>query len=424
MTTSTTPTREPAWWGAIPSWTPLRARVAHEQAQSGSLSGMAQLCDALLSDARIRGTLETRKNALFGCELDFEPAGHKSRSTPIARALKDDGEFWEMAPESSLSQVFQWGLLTNIGLGELTWRLTETLTERDAGDVVARDSRWTQLLTPKHPRNLREDALSRRWLLTIDEGKEIEVTPGDGRWLMFTPYGENSPWQRGLYWPLALLWLSKNYSDFDWGRRNEARGRSALIGLTPEGSTDEDRTKFAQSIHELRTKLGIAIAPGYDLKAVEFGGDDHETFKARIDWADSAIGTLVLGQNLNGGDTRVSSLAAPKTNDKVRQDFLEFDAEGFATCLQRHMLRPFSNVRYGSPDLAPWPKWKTDPPEDIVQAADTTDKASRALAALLKNRVPVDLEAYCAKFKIPLLKGAQMPKTGDVQQPTGPADGT
>ncbi len=410
MTTATTPTAEPVWWGSNPSWTPRAVRVAHDHAESGDLSAVANLCDALQSDARIRGTLETRKNALFGCTLDFEPAGHKARSTPICRALKDDGEFWQMAPESALSQIFIWGLLANIGLGELTWRLTDTLTTDDAANVVQRDQRWTQILTPKHLRNLRKDPISRRWLLMVDGGKEIEVNPGDGRWLMFSPFGENSPWSRGLYWPLALLWLSKTYSDFDWGRRNEARGRAALVGESPEGSTDEDRKNLAQDIAALRTRLGIVLPPGYKLDTVEFGAEDHQTFKTRIDWADAAIGTLVLGQNPSA-EVRASSLAAPKTNDKIRQDYLELDAEAFATCCHDHMLCPFANVRYGDAKLAPWPKWNTEPPEDVSAAADVTDKAARALAALLKNRVPVDVEAYCEKFKIPLLKGAAMPTT-------------
>lgn len=382
--------------------------MAYENCQGGQLSDAANLCDALLSDARIRGVLETRKNALFGCELEFEPAGHKSRSTPIARALKDEGEFWDMAPESSLAQVFFWGLLLNVGLGELTWRHVDTIKENEQGEVVARDKQWRQLLTPKHPRNLRIDPMSRAWMLTIDGAKEIEVTPGDGRWLMFSPFGENNRHERGLWYALALLWLSKSFSDFDWGRRNEARGRAALVGTTPEGAKDEDREKFAKDIYALRTKLGLAMPAGYDLKAVEFGGDDHQTFKARIDWADSAIGTLVLGQNLTADTQRASSLAAPKTNDKVRQDYLEHDAEAFATCLRGDMLCPYANVRYGDASLAPWPRWKTEPPEDIVQAADTTDKSSKALVVLLDAGVPIDIVKYCERFKLPLIEGAAL----------------
>ncbi len=423
MTNDTKPTVEPPWWGSVPSWTPAAAKSAYTQAQSGTLTAAADLCDALRSDARIRGVLETRKNSLFGCDLDFEVARHRRQSNPIVRALKDEGEFWAMAPESSLAQIFLWGLLLNIGLGELTWRRTETVGEADAGDVVARDKRWTQLLTPKHPRNLRFDFVSRTWKLTVEPIAEIDVEPGDGRWVMFTPFGDNRPWQHGLYWALALLWLSKSFSDFDWGRRNEARGRAALVGTTPDGSTDEDRKAFARQLYELRTKLGIALPPGYGLSAVEFGGTDHETFKARIDWADAAIGTVVLGQNLTA-DTRASSLAAPKTNDKVRQDYLEWDAETLSTCLREQMLRPYANVRYGNAELAPWPVWGTEPPEDIVQLAETTDKAARALAALLEKRVPVDVVAYCEQFKIPLVDdaAARLAAPTHVPPPARPAE--
>lgn len=403
---STEKTIEPVWIGSAPDWTPRGARYAYENCQGGELSDAAILCDALMTDARIRGVLETRKNALFGCELEFEARGHKARSNPVIRALKDDGEFWAMAPETALGQIFTWGLLLNVGLGELTWQHTKSLASSAEVDVVQRDSKWSQILTPKHPRNLREDPLTRTWRLTVASGKETEITPGDGQWLMFCPFGENKPYQRGLYFDLALLWLSKTYSDFDWGRRNEARGRAAMIGTTPDGANDEDRTKFSKSLAELRRKLAIAIPAGYKVEAVEFGQDDHETFKARIDWADGAIATLVLGQNLGGDNARASNIAAPKTNDKVRQDYLENDAETFATCIQAHALRPYTNVRFANADLAPWPKWKTEPPEDIVQSADTTKKAAEALDKLLGRGVPVDHVAFCERFKIPLVAGA------------------
>lgn len=407
MTTdpNTKTSAEPIWQGAMPSWTPRTARAAYNLAQSGDLSLAAQLCDALRSDGRIRGMLETRKNALFGCELEFEPAGNKRRAGPIIRALDDDGEFWRMAPEPALSQIFIWGLLLNCGLGELAWQREEFIEVDDNAVVVARDKRWLQLLYPKHPRNLRFDPISRGWRLMTADAVEIEVVPGNGRWLMYSPFGDNAPWMHGLYWPLALLWLSKSYSDFDWGRRNEARGRSALVGTTPEGSSDEDRDRFAKDIADLRTKLGIALPPGYGLDKVDFGPSDHETFHARINWVDSAIATLVLGQNLTG-EPHAQSLAAPKTNDKVRQDYLENDAESFATCIQEQKLRSYANVRFGDPRLAPWPNWKTDPPEDLERSAQTTERAAKALGLLLARGVPVDHVAYCERFNIPLIEGA------------------
>ncbi len=405
MTESRATIREPLWQGSIPQWTPRSARAAYSLAMSGDLSLAAQLCDAVKSDARVRGTLETRKNALFGCPLEFEGAGHKGRGGPIGRALKEGGEFWKMAPEPALAQIFTWGLLLNCGIGELTWHYEDELSEEEDGAIVTRDKRWILRLNPKHPRNLRFDQLSQKWLLMTADAAEVEVTPGDGRWIMFSPFGDNSPWMHGLYWPLALLWLSKSFSDFDWGRRNEARGRSALVGETPEGATQTDRDKFAESIAELRTKLGIALPPGYKLSAVEFGVPDHETFKTRIDWVDGSIGTLVLGQNLTA-EPRAQSLAAPKTNDKVRQDYLENDAEAFATCLRTQMLRPYAAVRFGSAEIAPWPMWQTDPPEDLERKSQTIERASKALSLLLSRGVPVDHALFCETFDIPLIAGA------------------
>ena len=382
-------TKEPAWWGATPDWTPLAAKQAYRNAQAGNLQTAADLCDALRSDARIRSCLNTRANALLGCPLEFEGAGDGRKRTGVIKALDDGGEFWEMVPEAEATQVLTWGWLLNMGPGELVWR--------------REDGVWKQRLVPKHPRNLRFDYVTRGWKLMVDSGKEIDFTPGDGHWVLFQPFGANNPWTHGLWWALTLLYLAKAYADFDWGRRNEARGRAALVGTTPDGAVDTDRDEFARQIASLRTQLGIALPSGYDLKAVDFGGDDHETFSTRIDKADASIAILLLGQNLST-EVKGGSFAAAKSHESVRQDYLERDAEGFATWCRAEVLRPWANVRFGDHENAPWPVWDTEPPEDLVQAADTTKKASEALALLLAKGVQVDVTAYCERFNIPLLE--------------------
>lgn len=414
---STTPrtsaaTPEPVWQAAQPTWTPALVRRAYEQAQNGELEMAALLCDGLRSDPRIRGVLETRKNALFGCDLTFEQAGHKGRTGPIGRALDDDGEFWTMAPEPVLSQIFWWGILTNCGLAEKTWIRTDQLAPTKPGEepstVILRDKRWIQILTPKHPRNLRFDGLAREWRLRVGDGNEIAIDLDGPQWCMFSPFGDNSPYQHGLYYSLALLWLAKTFSDYDWGRRNEARARSALAGSTPEGATDDDRDAFARDLAALRTKLAIAMPYGYDVKPVEFGAADHETFKKRIDWADAAIGTLVLGMNIAAETGYSKSLSAPKTDDKVRQDYLESDGAGFGTFIQRGVLRSYAAVRFGSAALAPWPRWNTDPPDDLASSALMMVNASKALATLVASGVPIDFAAYCERFQIPIIAGAPL----------------
>lgn len=405
---------EPEYNVARPDWTPALARKAYDDAHRGELEGAADLCDAVMSDARVRAVFQTRTNGLLGNKLSFEALGDGRRSAQVIRALDDDAEFWDMYPESALTQVFTWGLLLNIGLAEIVW-----VRNPD------RENKWQQRLEPKHPRNLRFDFETRQWFLRIASAdgfgtEEIVIVPGDGRWFMYQPFGENTPWMRGLWWPIALLWLSKQFADFDWGRRNEARGRSALVGTTPDGSGDQDRKTYAQQLAVLRTQLGIVLPPGYDLKSVEFGADDHETFATRISACDAGFAIIVLGQNLTTEVKSAGSYAAGRSQERVRQDYLEQDAEQMSTSIRNHALVYFANVRFGDAMLAPFPVYATEPPENLANAANVIARASEALDRLLARNVPVDVPAYLKRFKIPMAEGKGELITGSTA-PTPPA---
>lgn len=398
---------EPANTGAMPKWTTSRVETAFRRAQDGVLQDAADLCDALRTDARIRGVLQTRTNALLGSKLVFEALG-ESPKNEVTKALEEGGEWWAMAPENTLSKLFTWSLLLNVGLAEIVW-------ERDA----LRSMKWRPTLVQKHPRNLRWDWGERRWYLTIatksSSGRfygteEIPITPGDGRWFLYHPFGDSQPWTDGLVWSLTIEWLSKVFSRFDWDRRNEARGRSALVGMTPDGSLDKDREKFAQDIQGLRTKLGIALPPGYDLKSVEFGASDHETFSARIQACDANVAILVLGQNLTTEVRNAGSYAAGRAQERVRQDYLEGDAENASTGFHKQLLVPYAGLRFGNPSLAPYPIWDTTPAENVQQAANVVRGASEALDKLVNLGVDVDIADYCKKFGIPILSSKLKPR--------------
>jgi phage gp29-like protein len=390
---------EPANAGAMPDWTAARVKSAFRRANAGEMQEVADLCDTIRTEARIRGVLQTRTNALLGSRLSFEAPGETTKNE-ITSALEIDGEWWDIAPESALSKLFGWSLLLNIGLAEIVW-------ERDE----LRSMKWRPTLVPKHPRNLRWDWEKRRWMLrvSVPSGsgsfhgeEEIEITPGDGRWLMLHPFGKSEPWASGLVWPLAIIYLAKAYANYDWERRNEARGRSALVGMTPDGALDADREKFAKDIQGLRTKLGIALPAGYDLKSVEFGVDDHESFDKKIQNADAAIAILLLGQNLTTEVRNAGSYAAGRAQERVRQDYLEGDAEVASTNFREQLLIPYARIRFEKPQMAPYPVWDTTPAENVAQAANIMSRAADALEKLLSRGIDVDVGEYARKFGIPL----------------------
>jgi hypothetical protein len=383
---------EAQWHSAPPDFTPGSVRAALVLAETGDLSQAAQVCDAIMSDGRLRGLLQTRSNALLGCELEFEKDGDARRSAGPAKVL-EDGEFWEMASEADQSRVMHWGWLLNKGLAEKVW-------EREPDG----ERRWIQKLVPRHPRNLHRSTDGKMWLLATADGVDVEVTPGDGRWLLYQPWGDTTAPQVGLWYALALLWLSATFAEFDWSRRNEARATGGIVGTSDDKTNEVDKgdvEDFGRMLAKFRQSPAIALPPGYDVKAVDFGQSDHETFQAKGDRAYSSASILVLGQTLST-EVQGGSLAATKEHNKVRQDYVEFDEATWTTCLRQQYLRSWAAVRYSDPGLAPWPKFDTEPDENLVEAADTTQKATLALVQLLDKGLDIDIQKFCDRFKIPI----------------------
>jgi phage gp29-like protein len=402
------PEYDPRRSETVRNWTPTRVNAALDEAwDNGKLEQLADLCEAVQTDGKIRGCLQTRSHALIGTPLAFDSVapqvsrrggGIKLTESEAARALFDNGEWWRIVPESTMTQLVNWALLLNFGLAEISWYRDEE-----------RQRVWMPRLTVKNPRHVRFDHETRKHYLMVGKlrnGKvvpeEIEITPNDGRWFVFSPFGGGEPWRYGLIAPLAILWLMKTFADFDWARRNEARGRSALVGLSPREAMDRDRKAFAADLAKLRTRIGMVLAHGYDLKSVEFGPPDHDTFDRRVRNADVAVAVLILGQNLTTEVRESGSYAAGKAAERVRQDYLEFDAEVAGTAFGQNLLRHYVKVRFGQQAGDIYPIWDTETADSIAASAATQDRAAAALERLLGLGVDVDIARFAHRFRLPL----------------------
>ena len=165
-------------------WTADFVRAAQAMADGGSLRLAAELCDVLLADDRVQGCMLALTRGFFGLELTFED-GVGRRRRRARRALEAEEDWWRSFPEEDLSQLVAWGIVLGVGLGRLAWK-------RERGRMIPRLEVW-------HPKNLRFDCHDRRWWVQTQSG-EVEVTPGDGSWVLYTPGGRERPWSHGGGW--------------------------------------------------------------------------------------------------------------------------------------------------------------------------------------------------------------------------------
>jgi len=392
-------------------WSPALLKVAEALAERGDLRMAADLCTALSADDRIDSVLGTRVRSLLGLELTFEEAGvapRKLRQRAV-KALELDEDWYEIFPEDQLSDLLRWALLLGVGLGRLQWweklRSGKWVPRRRRGRLVPQLQVW-------NPRWLRYDRERRVWMVLTEGGAEVEVTPGDGEWILLTPYGSGRV-AGGLWRGLSRLWLLKSYALDDWGRCSEEHGNpiKSVEATDPKaGYSPEVRKELAQDVDQLGRDSVISLPPGYSLNLVEARANTWEMFSRQIELANTAAAVTTLGVNLLT-EMKGGSFAAANTQNLVRIDLRRFDAENESTATRTQALKPWAALNYGDPELAPWPRRATEPPEDRKAIADTWNTAADAVGKLRKAGLEVAPEDVNERFGIPVrrIPGPQPP---------------
>lgn len=338
-------------------WNTNSVRAAQIIADGGSLRALSDLVDQLRADDRIGGVLQQLSLVLFGLPLGFKDSLRGPGGYRAVRSAEAESDWWSMTSEADLADLFEWGITEGVGLAELVY----PPALNSFGRIVPRVKVW-------NPRWLRWEHSAQTWLLCTRDNTEIEITPGDGKWLMFTPFGRNRPWARGLWRKLSTSYLLKTFARTDWARHSEVHGLPLRVGSSPPESTPEQREEYADELDELGRDTSIVLPPGYGLEFKEAVGRTWEMFPRQIESADLAIAIAVLGQNLTT-EVQGGSLAASEVHRIVKVELLRFYAESFSTCLHDQLLEPWAELNFGSREGAPYPRWEV--PQQVAPTNST-----------------------------------------------------
>ncbi len=406
------PLRTEHRWDA--EWT---VQQALEDLKLGRFEEPALLADAILTDDRVRGVMDTRVNGMLGLGMDFEEEGDDDKDElsdareqvlELARECRE-----QMLPEEESAEFIAKAHLVGIQAGELVWdRGDQRLTPR----LKAWDSQFLYWVwdPAKRPEQM-------FWLITA-EG-EVNLTPGDGHWVLYAPYGYYFGWRRGLLRNLSRLWLDRAYALRDWARRSERNGLGVTVGEVPQAANQKDKSTFINGLKRMASESTIiaptGIGPNADQK---FGvsmvdtkeGEISQFYAEHFRQIDTSIAVCVLGQNLTTDISRGgSSRAAAQVHENVRRDFLRYDAMSWSRFVEEQVFKPWAEVNFGSRELAPRPKIDVDPPEDLKNTADGLASLGQALAAFQQAGAPVDQRK--------LLDQQGVPVTDEEREPAPPA---
>jgi phage gp29-like protein len=344
-----------------------RIVYAERAADAGNIRPAADICDWLLADDRIAGLLHTRIQSLLGLDPTFQTSGDRRRSKRTARILESEEDYLASYPETDTTLMLVWGILLGIAPMRHRWP-----TDPEHGNRL--------LPTPEfwHPQHLRQDPATRQWKTRVATpgqatgfSQEIDVTPGDGTWILHMPYGPHRPVMNGIWRGLARWALVKHLAIWDWSRLGEKGG--LLVAETQPGmlstaskyaSTEEQRTQLAEDLYQRGREAVAVLPPGYNAKLIESLADSRAIYKAQIDMANEAFAITIRGGNLT---TQVvgGSLAAAEVQERVGEDAKRrFDAQTFTTTIHDQSLVWWAQFNFGDPRLAPWPVYPVRDAED------------------------------------------------------------
>lgn len=377
------------------TWTPALIRAAEISADLGNLRQIANLCDWLLGDDRVASTLRQRVQALLGLDPTFENSGDKRRSRRVVRALEADEDWWEAYPESELSQLHTWGLL----LGAAPAHHNPKVSEDHDGRVLPMPEFW-------HPQNLRFAWDSREWKIktqqkgSLTTGSEDTLTPGDGKWLLHTPYGKNRPWSLGLHRGLSRLVLLKWYALGDYGRLGESGARNTVTADKEVKSSKDLRQEIANDLSQMGRDGTIVLPPGFDYKLVELAAGTKEIYDKQIELANTSIAIAIRGGNLTT-EVKEGSFAATKTQAQFGDAVnLRFDAQSLTTTIHDQSLVWWAEWNFGDPNLAPWPVYPVKPRKDLKAKADTMAIAVTAAQGLQTLGFDLKRKEFAEEFEL------------------------
>jgi hypothetical protein len=394
--------RAPAVSRTLTRWTTSDIEVAEAITANGNLSRAADLCWAALGDGRVRAALETRTKGLIKLPLAWEGSGDGRSSGRVIRAL-EGGDFYAAHSEAALVSLSMWAILLGVGVAQRVWTL--------------RNGRWIGVVKPYDARCLRWDTVKRAWMVRTDGGSEVEIRPGDRRWVLYAPScsgepdGDERPWMYGAWRAIARPWLGKLLSWGDWMHHSELHGSGVRTADwdPPAGSnlaapSKAVREDLADTLGDLSADAAVVPVPGYKLRLLEAAAKTWEMFPGAIQAASQELVISITGQSSSTEITQGQDTGAT-LHGRVRQDLIDADAQTLSTCLRERCLTDYAALNFGDAELAPWPRWKTDPPANAEargRAMSSLGAGIEALDRVAPEGKRVDRGAVFEAHNIPL----------------------
>lgn len=366
-------------------WDPLQADEALRLAEVGDFLGIARFLDAMRRDGVIAGIMNTRTSGMLRCPVKFtgdpwlveQLRGRDPTYDPTG--LQSDagtpGLFWDMFPESEQASVLFDAIMAGVGIGEMVPRRGKPPRLRHLPLHWLKyqqqsDFYWYQ------------SGSGVPWALTVDSDDppvandpELPEEPR-GRFVVFTPYGRERPWIKGLWWPCSLPFIVRQNVSFDQLRWQQNLADPLKWIESQAGADERHRNWLMTFVNTLwRRAAGLVTPPNYKPQLVESNGQGYKVYEQGYQQASTDLQIVLAGsKQIVSGGTAFSNMSIQRD---ISADLTGKIAESWSTTLHEQAIRPWVASIGQSRARAPWARWD-------VRAPEQREAEAKALGALME----------------------------------------
>lgn len=368
--------------------------VAERAADSGSLTVAALLMNAARMDGTLAGLLSTRTGGLVRLPKKFR--GDPEVVAALELGHLDQAEevrsvFDEMFPPSELALMAADGIFLGVAVGEL----------------VPVEGRDYPVLVRLNPMFLTYQWNENRWYFNSAVFGRTPITPGDGRWVLHTPGGRQSPWQNGLWRAIGLAFIRKSHAQLNRDIWEAKLAHPARVAKGALGASEESREGFFRQLLGWGKNTVIDLPPGWEVQLIESNGRGCESFRKTIEEQNTEYQIAIAGQTVttDGG----TGFANADIHKSIRADLIKETADSLAFTINTQGIPSFVVSRFGEDRLSrgvPVMEWDVTPPVDRFKEAQALTQAGQAIttldAALRLYNKQLNIEEMAARFGIPI----------------------
>lgn len=385
-------------------WYMADLESAEQSADGGQIEFAARLMRAARRDGVLAGVLSTRTDGLVRLPKRFRG----DKEVIEALELGHDSAcsvFDEIFPARELALLAADGELLGIGVGELV-----PVQGRDYPVFVRLD-----------PEFLFYRWYDNAWYFKSTAGP-IRIVPGDGRWILHTPGGRQTPWQNALWKAIGQAWIRKTHAQAHKDNWEGKLANPARVATAPPGAAENQRDNFLSQVMAWGVNTVFSLPIGWGVSLIESNGRGWECFAKTIEACNDEFVLALAGQKVTtdgGAGFQNSDLFK-----SIRADLIKATADGLAYTINTQGIPVFVAARYGLESVTSKPcvfEWDVTPPKDRNSEASSMLTAANAIlqltTALSAYGQQVDVAALCTQFGIPIEGDAD----GDGQSDAKPA---